>query len=378
MHDISELHDTERERLIRRLSAVLGGDRHTAEDLAQEALLRAWQRLPAGLDALQQRAWLARTARRLAIDELRRRARRPVAALDPELPALGEDDDEGVAEAMALLSPHERFLLALRFEAGFSHAEIGRLLEIGEEAARKRVSRARSAFLAARRQVHAGADPLVLVLIREDPPAPYVAWLEAAGARVRLLTGRGGERDLALADGIVFTGSFSDVDSRLYGEAPRAQDGHSDLARDRLDLALMQGALALDLPVVGVCRGGQLLNIASGGTLYQDVVEDGATTMPHRVGLHEVRTAPDAGIRRLLGARAEVQSQHHQAVRRLGRRLRITAVSPDGVVETIERGDRRFALGLQWHPELGEDGAANRSGRIVAEALVEAARERAA
>jgi gamma-glutamyl-gamma-aminobutyrate hydrolase PuuD len=130
----------------------------------------------------------------------------------------------------------------------------------------------------------------------------------------------------------------------------------------------MRTALTFDLPIVGVCRGHQLLNIASGGTLYQDVVMDGVTGSSHDNGEHPLDTDTDSATRRLLGRSAEVTSTHHQAVRRLGRGLHATAASRDGVIEMIERRDRRFALGLQWHPET-----ASEPGDAIAQALVEAA-----
>jgi gamma-glutamyl-gamma-aminobutyrate hydrolase PuuD len=123
-----------------------------------------------------------------------------------------------------------------------------------------------------------------------------------------------------------------------------------------------------------VCRGHQLLNIASGGTLYQDVVSDGATSVQHGTGTHAVRAHSGGSMRRLIGRSTHVESEHHQAIRRLGKGLAATATSPDGVIESIERTDRRFALGLQWHPERNPGS----SGDRVAEALVAAAMERAA
>ncbi len=370
--DLQTLIEDERGPLVARLTGVLSGDRHAAEDLAQETLIRAWQRLPEGLDASRRRAWLARTARNLAIDELRRRSRRPLASAADTV-GLPATEPDSAREALARLSAHERFALLLRFEAGFTHAEIAALLSTTEEAARKRVSRARAAFLRSYRAERAGSEPLILLAIGAQQPAePYVRWLEQAGARVRQVRSCIGERDLAVADGIVFTGAGNDIDPRLYGEHRRAVCVEPDIAADRLELAALSGALALDLPVVGICRGSQLLNIASGGSLYQDVHADGLTKLTHSGAPHLVRTERAGLIRRLAGASPQVHSEHHQAVRRLGRRLRVTAQSADGVIETIERDDRRFALGLQWHPEHCESAA----GALVAQALVEAAATR--
>jgi putative glutamine amidotransferase len=371
--ELQSLIEDERTPLVHRLTAVLGGDRHAAEDLAQEALIRAWQRMPESLDGGRRHAWLARTARNLAIDELRRRSRQPLAP-QADGATLHAAEPDAAREALAHLSPHERFALLLRFEAGFSHAEIAALLRTTEEAARKRVSRARAAFVHAYRSTRACNEPLILLAIASSEPAePYVRWLEDAGARVRRLAGTPRERDLALADGVVFSGGADDIDPRLYGERWREVRGEPDIASDRLDLAALAGALALDVPFVGICRGAQLLNIATGGSLYQDVHADGLTRHAHSGAPHLLRTAHGGLVRRLAGSTPRVHSEHHQAVRRLGRGLQVTAHSADGVVETIERADRRFALGLQWHPERGESTA----GARVAEALVEAAAARA-
>ena len=292
--DLDALIRSHRDELTSLLSFALSGDRHTAEDLAQEAFARAWRRLPEGLSPERQRAWLRRTSRNLAVDELRRRARRPTVALEDADAAgrtlQGSAAPDAAREALAALPAHQRFVLLLHFEAGFTHAEIARLLDTSEEAVRKRVSRGRAAFLRAYRRAREDSTPLVLLVSRDDPTPPYVRWLEDAGARVRHLTRSPSQRELSLADGLVLTGAFTDLHAGLYGEVPRAARGEPDLDRDLVDLATLTAALAMDLPLLGVCRGHQLLNIASGGNLYQDVVGDGATTLEHAVGGHAVRT----------------------------------------------------------------------------------------
>lgn len=376
--DLEALIRSHHDELTTRLSFALSGDRHAAEDLAQEAFTRAWRSLPDGLTPERQRAWLKRTSHNLAVDELRRRARRPTVALDDDA-AIGRTVQEAAApdaarEALAGLPAHQRFVLLLHFEAGFSHGEIARLLDTSEEAVRKRVSRAKAAFLHAYRRTRGDSRPLILLVSRDDPTPPYIRWLHDAGARVRHLSSAPSQRELSLSDGLVLTGAFTDLHAGLYGEVPRIARGEPDYERDRVDLGVLTAALAMDLPVVGVCRGHQLLNIASGGNLYQDVVGDGATTVEHGAGGHPVRTRADATLRSLLGRSAYVESEHHQAIRRLGRGLKATATSPDGMVESIERTDRRFAVGLQWHPERDAGGPGDR----IAEALLDAARERAA
>ena len=376
--DLETLIRSEHDQLTARLAFALSGDRHAAEDLAQEAFLRAWRSLPDGLTPERQRAWLRRTSRNLAVDELRRRARRPTVTFDEatagERTAMAAATPDAAREALGRLPAHQRFVLLLHFDAGFTHAEIARLLDTTEEAVRKRVARARAAFLQAYRAARAGATPLVLLVTRDDPEPPYVRWLQNAGAEVRILNTSPSERELALADGLVMTGAFRDLHAGLYGERPRMPHGQPNFEEDRVDVATVTAAVALDVPYVGVCRGHQLLNIASGGSLYQDVVMDGLTAESHADSSHSLDIARDGALRRLMGPSMRVQSEHHQAVRRLGRHLQVTSRSPDGVVETIERTDRRFALGFQWHPERDLAGAGDR----VAEALVAAARDRAA
>jgi putative glutamine amidotransferase len=376
--DLEALIRSHRDELTSRLSFALSGDRHAAEDVAQEAFTRAWRSLPDGLSPERQRAWLKRTSHNLAVDELRRRARRPTVALDDD-GATGRTVQDAAApdaarEALAALPAHQRFVLLLHFDAGFTHGEIARLLDTTEEAVRKQVSRAKAAFLRAYRQTREDTSPLILLVSRDDLTPPYVRWLHNAGARVRHLAQAPSQRELSLSDGLVLTGAFTDLHAGLYGEVPRITRGTPDFERDRTDLGVLTAALAMHLPVLGVCRGHQLLNIASGGNLYQDVVGDGATTVEHGAGAHPVRTRAGAAMRGLLGRSTYVDSEHHQAIRRLGRGLKATATSPDGMVESIERTDRRFALGLQWHPERDPGGPGDR----IAEALVQSAVERVA
>jgi putative glutamine amidotransferase len=373
--DFEALISEEQAGLTRRLTRSLGGDVGTAEDLWQELTIRAWRRLPRDADRDAQRAWLRRTATNLTVDELRRRGRRPTTALGdaPELAVENAAEPDAAREALGRLGAHERLLLLLRFDAGLQHAEIAAVLDISEDAARKRVERARKQFVRAYRAERSDGPPLIIVTARDRRPHNYVTWLEQAGARVLLKNVAPTERELAMADGVVLGGDFDDIHSALYGEEPRALRGQTDLQRDRSDLAVVATVLALQLPYVGICRGHQLLNIACGGSLYQDVVLDGVAAGSHDIGLHRIETPSGSSARSLLGRSAEVHSEHHQAVRRIGRQLRIAGVSPDGVVESVEH-EGRFALGLQWHPEATPDAAGGR----IAEALVAAAMREAA
>jgi putative glutamine amidotransferase len=276
---------------------------------------------------------------------------------------------------MARLTPHERMVLLLRFDAGLSHRELGALLDVGEEAARKRVQRARAAFVTALRSDATGADaPLVLFIRGQHDDAAFRRWIENAGARMRLIDHRDLHRELARADALVLGGSHRDVDPALYGDTPRFANPDADLEGDRRDLAALRLALAQDVPIVGICRGHQLLNIALGGSLWQDLESDGVGG-DHRDGGHAINTGEHSLSRTIIGRHAEVASEHHQGIRRLGRGVRVTSATPDGVAEMIEVPSRRFVLGLQWHPERMDVGNA---GDRVADALVHSARTRRA
>ena len=135
--DLETLIRAEHHQLTARLVFALAGDRHAAEDLAQESFLRAWRSLPEASSPERQRAWLRRTARNLALDELRRRARRPTVALDDaaaERTAIQAASPDAAREALRRLPAHQRFVLLLHFDAGFTHAEIARLMDSTEEA----------------------------------------------------------------------------------------------------------------------------------------------------------------------------------------------------------------------------------------------------
>jgi putative glutamine amidotransferase len=203
-------------------------------------------------------------------------------------------------------------------------------------------------------------------------PAAYVRAIERAGGRAVVLppTIDGPEEVLDLVDGIIFSGG-SDVGPEHYGADPHPATDDSRPARDRFELELLTAALERDLPVLAVCRGSQVLNVARGGDLVQhlpDVVgHDDHKHTPGQFADHEVRVERESRVGTLLGDRAPVKSHHHQGYGRIGDGLREAAWADDGTVEALEDPEKRFAVGVLWHPEEGEDMA-------LFEGLVEEAR----
>jgi putative glutamine amidotransferase len=162
---------------------------------------------------------------------------------------------------------------------------------------------------------------------------------------------------LDLLDGVLFAGG-SDIDPLTYGSPPHPSVTGTDPARDRFEVALAHRALERDLPLLGICRGMQLLNVATGGTLVPHL-PDALNSERHRLepgvfSEHEVRLEPGSLAAEAIGAeRTTVKSHHHQGVGELGEGLRATGFSDDDdIVEAIEQPERRFALGALWHPEV--------------------------
>lgn len=183
---------------------------------------------------------------------------------------------------------------------------------------------------------------------------PYAEALRQAGIEPVPIS-PGEPRPLGGLHGLLLSGG-TDVNPARYGAASYPGNETPDDQRDELETALLAEALAADLPVLAICRGMQLFNVAHGGTLIQHL----DNTAMHRVrgsdpGLpvHQILVEPDSRLAAILGNGAHaVNSRHHQAVEQVGAGLRVTARStPDGVIEALERPDRRFALAVQWHPE---------------------------
>jgi putative glutamine amidotransferase len=213
-------------------------------------------------------------------------------------------------------------------------------------------------------------------------PRSYIDAVHRAGGAALLLAPdpaliEDPDEALDLIDGLMLAGG-ADIDPAAYGAQPHAKTDGTVPARDGFEIAITHRALERDIPVLGICRGMQLLNVARGGTLYQH--------LPERFGHHEHRRAPgtfegaDHEVRLApgsLAARAAgeelhaTKSHHHQGVDRVGEGLVVTGWAElDGLPEAIEAPDRRFVLGVQWHPEADE------RSRLISSLVMEAAQSK--
>jgi putative glutamine amidotransferase len=211
-------------------------------------------------------------------------------------------------------------------------------------------------------------------------PIAYVRSVQRAGARAILLVAddedaRDPHELLATIDGVILSGGGSDVAPRRYGRAPHPATAAEEPGRDDFELALALAARERDMPLLGICRGMQLLNVAYGGTLHQHLPEalghDDHRVLPADFARHEVRIEPGSLAASATGAQTEsVLSHHHQGPDEIGAGLQVTGrATLDDSAEAIEDPGARFVLGVLWHPEEDE------RSRVVG-ALVDAARER--
>jgi len=191
-------------------------------------------------------------------------------------------------------------------------------------------------------------------------PMDYVRAVERAGARALLVppSTDGIEETLDAVDGLIFSGG-SDLDPALYGQTVHAETTGIVAERDSGELALLKGALDRDLPVLAICRGSQVLNVLLGGDLVQHLPEvvghEGHKQTSGRFEVHEVEVEIGTQLDELVGGEVLVKSHHHQGFGRLGEGLRVAARAEDGTIEAIENPSHRFAVGVLWHPEAGED-----------------------
>ncbi|MFE7422072.1 gamma-glutamyl-gamma-aminobutyrate hydrolase family protein [Rhodococcus sp. NPDC057529] len=216
--------------------------------------------------------------------------------------------------------------------------------------------------------------PLILVVADRKPvssgawvdvltdglPTTYLRAVERAGGCPILLPPSSVhtamvERLLEFADGFLLAGG-RDIAAASYGQESHPLNDPPVVERDRLEAALTRSCYNSGIPILGACRGMQLINTAFGGTLEQHV-GDRLDMTPHRdrVGTftqHSVEVLPDTRLQTILGSGPfDIASHHHQAVDRLGAGLRPSAVAPDGLIEALESIDARYVVGVQWHPE---------------------------
>jgi putative glutamine amidotransferase len=206
-------------------------------------------------------------------------------------------------------------------------------------------------------------NPPVVGITRCSRLDDYIASVEQSGGRARVLEVSESPRALMdQIDGVLLTGG-GDVDPVFYGEERHPTSYDAEPGRDEFEIDLARRAVAKDLPLLAICRGSQVLNVAAGGTLVQDIPSAVTTELTHSVDVpkdgvaHEVRVTPNSRLHAALGAAVDaactcrVNSRHHQSVGRLGSGLIATAVASDGVIEAIEAPAARFCVGVQWHPE---------------------------
>lgn len=167
---------------------------------------------------------------------------------------------------------------------------------------------------------------------------------------------------LSIIDGLIISGGDFDIDPALYGEKPVPQIGALKSGRTVMEMGLLKGALKIGMPALGVCGGHQVLNVAFGGSLWQDIpsqvpsaIKHSQSPIPSTKPSHKVSVVPGSFLSEIVGGRGtlKVNSTHHQCIKKLGRGLVASSISPDGLVESVELKKRegRFALGVQWHPE---------------------------
>ena len=185
----------------------------------------------------------------------------------------------------------------------------------------------------------------------------------AGGEPVEVVVGgEAPEQILSRVDALLLTGG-GDVDPSLYGEAPHDTFQAAESGRDAFEIAMARAAVAKGIPLLAICRGMQVLNVAMGGTLVQDIPSQVTGALEHSVplpragGAHEVWVSKDSKLATLLadhmedGETCHVNSRHHQSVKQAAKGFEVTATSPDGVIEAMEKPDAPFCVAVQWHPE---------------------------
>ena len=159
-------------------------------------------------------------------------------------------------------------------------------------------------------------------------------------------------------DALILTGG-DDLDPRSYGEVDSGACVNSDIAADQAEIALVKSCLDANVPILGACRGIQIINVAHGGKLHQEICREGTDHLPRPKVLdeilamrHPLEIEPETRLAEILGPESrEVNTTHHQAISELASGFRVSARAPDGTIEAIEGTEEQYVLGVQWHPE---------------------------
>lgn len=207
------------------------------------------------------------------------------------------------------------------------------------------------------------AVTIAIPLFRKDQfrkfmQSKYTASLRRAGARVLWIETDDLQKAIAQmlkCDGLLLSGG-EDVDPAYYGQAVSEKCGTIVKERDHIEMEMLKAFLPTGKPILGICRGEQLLNVYFGGTLHQDIADLAGCRhddYPHKdLGNHRVSVAGETKLARILGKKTlQVNSLHHQAVDRVAPEMTAAAVCEDGIIEAIEHQSHRFCIGVQWHPE---------------------------
>jgi putative glutamine amidotransferase len=205
----------------------------------------------------------------------------------------------------------------------------------------------------------------VIAIARCRKPTDYELAVRSAGGTPWIVDQSASASDVVRAAAGILLAGGGDVAPALYGEQPHPTFDPSGPGRDLYEIELVTRAREADIPIMAICRGVQLLNVALGGTLVQDIPSELDDAIEHRFAAppnpasllaHTIAVQADSRLGQVLGARArggrlDVNSRHHQAIKKLGDGLLVTATAVDGVIEAVEDPNRRFLVGVQWHPE---------------------------